>query len=362
MTCGHCVASVTEEVSQVAGVDGRRRRPRQRRPHRHQRRHRSTGGRPRRRRGGRLRRWREQHARPVIAAFVVGLAVVFAGRLGVGSAVGPDVGPSRRGRARRRRRARRRHGRAGATSAGHGGLHGPETATRSSSTATASPAGPAGPVTFRMLDADGAAVTAYDVKHERGPAPDRGRAATSPASSTCTRRSPTDGTWTTSLDADARHAGGCSPTSSRRRRRGPHARRRPGRARAPYRRPAPVPAPRDHRGRRLHRTLTATWTPATRRELTLRVSRDGRPVTDLQPYLGAYGHLVVLRDGDLAYLHVHPAGEPGDGTTEPGVRTSRSRRRRPARHLPAVPRLQARRRRPHRRVHRRASTATGSAP
>jgi hypothetical protein len=41
-------------------------------------------------------------------------------------------------------------------------------------------------------------------------------------------------------------------------------------------------------------------------ELTLTVSRDGRPVTDLQPYLGAYGHLVALRDGDLAYLHVHP--------------------------------------------------------
>ena len=53
-------------------------------------------------------------------------------------------------------------------------------------------------------------------------------------------------------------------------------------------------------------------------ELTLTVRRDGAPVTDLQPYLAAYGHLVALRDGDLAYLHVHPAGEPGDGTTEPG--------------------------------------------
>jgi hypothetical protein len=52
--------------------------------------------------------------------------------------------------------------------------------------------------------------------------------------------------------------------------------------------------------------------------LTLTVSRDGRPVTDLQPYLAAYGHLVVLRDGDLAYLHVHPTGEPGDGRTAPG--------------------------------------------
>ena len=53
-------------------------------------------------------------------------------------------------------------------------------------------------------------------------------------------------------------------------------------------------------------------------ELTLTVTREGEPVTDLEPYLGAYGHLVALRAGDLAYLHVHPEGAPGDGTTEPG--------------------------------------------
>lgn len=58
--------------------------------------------------------------------------------------------------------------------------------------------------------------------------------------------------------------------------------------------------------------------PGTAGELKLKVSRNGRPVTDLQPYLGAYGHLVALRSGDLAYLHVHPNGEPGDGTTRPG--------------------------------------------
>jgi hypothetical protein len=58
--------------------------------------------------------------------------------------------------------------------------------------------------------------------------------------------------------------------------------------------------------------------PGQESELTLSVSRDGEPVTDLQPYLAAYGHLVALRDGDLAYLHVHPAGEPGDGRTQPG--------------------------------------------
>ncbi|MBM7506159.1 heavy-metal-associated domain-containing protein [Agromyces aurantiacus] len=53
-------------------------------------------------------------------------------------------------------------------------------------------------------------------------------------------------------------------------------------------------------------------------ELTFTVTRDGEPVTTLEPYLGAYGHLVALRQGDLAYLHVHPMGEPGDGETEPG--------------------------------------------
>jgi hypothetical protein len=48
--------------------------------------------------------------------------------------------------------------------------------------------------------------------------------------------------------------------------------------------------------------------------VAVRVSRDGEPVTDLEPYLGAYGHLVALREGDLAYLHVHPEG--GDAGPE----------------------------------------------
>ncbi len=33
----------------------------------------------------------------------------------------------------------------------------------------------------------------------------------------------------------------------------------------------------------------------------------------LERYLGAYGHLVALRDGDLGYLHVHPEPELVDG-------------------------------------------------
>lgn len=64
--------------------------------------------------------------------------------------------------------------------------------------------------------------------------------------------------------------------------------------------------------------LTGGLTPGKSTELTLTVSKDGKPVTDLEPYLEAYGHLVALRQGDLAYLHVHPDGEPGDGETKPG--------------------------------------------
>ncbi|MEI5674131.1 MULTISPECIES: hypothetical protein [unclassified Nocardioides] len=46
-------------------------------------------------------------------------------------------------------------------------------------------------------------------------------------------------------------------------------------------------------------------------ELALTVQRGGEPVADLEPYLGASGHLVALRAGDLGYLHVHPEEGPG---------------------------------------------------
>lgn len=45
-------------------------------------------------------------------------------------------------------------------------------------------------------------------------------------------------------------------------------------------------------------------------ELTVRL--DGQTVTT-DPYLGARGHLVALRDGDLGYLHVHPLSDEGSG-------------------------------------------------
>ncbi len=59
-------------------------------------------------------------------------------------------------------------------------------------------------------------------------------------------------------------------------------------------------------------------------ELTFTVSRDGQELIDLEPYLGAFGHLVSLRVGDLAYLHTHPieqaeAGSSGGPAVEFGT-------------------------------------------
>ncbi len=65
-------------------------------------------------------------------------------------------------------------------------------------------------------------------------------------------------------------------------------------------------------------TMSGDATPNDQSTLTFSVTRNGKPVNDLQPYLGAFGHLVALRASDLAYLHVHPMGEPGDGNTPAG--------------------------------------------
>lgn len=62
-------------------------------------------------------------------------------------------------------------------------------------------------------------------------------------------------------------------------------------------------------------TMTGDLAAESASTLSFAVTRDGEPV-ELEPYLGADGHLVALREGDLAYLHVHP--EHVDGH-EPGT-------------------------------------------
>lgn len=83
--------------------------------------------------------------------------------------------------------------------------------------------------------------------------------------------------------------------------------------------PRPTPAPeRTVTVDDYQVTVAGDPVPGAGRVLTFTIHQDGTPVTDLDPYLGAYGHLVVLRAGDLAYVHVHPSGEPGDGITPAG--------------------------------------------
>jgi heme/copper-type cytochrome/quinol oxidase subunit 2 len=50
------------------------------------------------------------------------------------------------------------------------------------------------------------------------------------------------------------------------------------------------------------------------------ITKDGKPVTDLQNYLGAKGHAVILKEGTLDYIHAHPSDHGGGhgGMVMPG--------------------------------------------
>jgi len=59
--------------------------------------------------------------------------------------------------------------------------------------------------------------------------------------------------------------------------------------------------------------------PGAEATLRFRISRAGEPVESLQPYLGAAGHLVAIREDDLAYLHVHPLESSAKGGIDFGA-------------------------------------------
>lgn len=44
--------------------------------------------------------------------------------------------------------------------------------------------------------------------------------------------------------------------------------------------------------------------------VTFEIKKDGKLITNLQKYLGALGHTVVLREGDLQFIHAHPTQSP----------------------------------------------------
>lgn len=175
--------------------------------------------------------------------------------------------------------------------------------------------GRAVPVSFTIEGPDGTPVTEYDVEHEKR------------LHLIAVRRDQSgfqhvhpemgdDGTWRTRLRLDPgqwRLFADFKPTDGEALTLGGDLA-----VRGAYR---PTPTPEDTRTAQVDGytvDLDGELAASSEAKLTLEVSRDGRPVTDLEPYLGAYGHLVALRGGDLAYLHVHPEGTPGDGETEPG--------------------------------------------
>jgi hypothetical protein len=249
-----------------------------------------------------------------IAGFTLGLAVVFAAALGVGAIVRPDGGDVDNAHPQAHEAQPKAEAQdtdadlpAGLMSTEHGYTLGLDE--------TRVDAGKQVPLRFRITDATGAAVTRYVDNHEKQ------------LHLIVVRRDmvgfqhvhPTldgSGAWSVPVDlsagdyrvfADFVPAGGDALTLGA-----------DLHVAGPYD-PRPLPAATSTAtvdGYTV--TLSGDPQPNESSPLTLSVSRNGKPVTDLQPYLGAYGHLVALRASDLAYLHVHPMGEPGDGTTPAG--------------------------------------------
>lgn len=226
-------------------------------------------------------------ATPVrIAAFVAGLVAVFAAAFGVGRVADPDTTPV-----------------AEHETSSHGDEHASEEPEAAGSLRLALSRRELAPgetsVSFQIQDAAGQPVTAYDVEHEKelhlivlGT-----RGLTDFQHVHPTRAD--DGTWTVRLrlspgtsyrlyadgstggtgflaTADVFTTGGDRGAD-----------------------PVPAPSTSD-RVDGFDVELDQTDG-----EATLRVTRDGTPAA-LEPYLGALGHLVVIRVDDLEYLHVHP--------------------------------------------------------
>ncbi|MFZ2175308.1 MAG: hypothetical protein WAW17_15010 [Rhodococcus sp. (in: high G+C Gram-positive bacteria)] len=246
-----------------------------------------------------------------LALFAVGLGVVFVAAFGIGSAIGPDIeapAPTHSGDDDHAAAADVHTLTYGLTSSANGYT----LVLASSTTSTGSTA----PVAFRIIGPDGAPVTAYTGEHEKL------------LHLIVVRRDLSgyqhlhpelddSGTWSAPIDltsggdyrvyADFTPEGGEGTTLGT-----------DLRVAGPYD-PQPLPAPTSTTtvdGYTV--TLDGTLHTGHESNLTLSVSRDGQPVTNLQSYLGTYGHLVALRADDLAYLHVHPDGHPGDGVTAAG--------------------------------------------
>jgi hypothetical protein len=241
-----------------------------------------------------------------LVAFAAVLAVVFAGALGLGRAVDLDAGEA-------------------SEDADH--AHEAEAAAHESEPASPGPvadgglrlvlagatveAGVEAPLSFRIETDDGSALDRYDVVHDE------------PMHVIVARRDLAvyqhvhpvragDGGWTVPLRLDepgVYRVFADFTTDGRRVTLGADVS-----VAGPFA-PEPLPVPSASAASGGYEVRLAT-TPGEHGETAaFTVLRGGEPVADLEPYLGARGHLVALREGDLSFLHVHPIeGEAAPGT------------------------------------------------
>jgi hypothetical protein len=259
-----------------------------------------------------------------LSAYGAALALLISGAYGVGTAVGPLGAAAESGHSTMSGEAL-----TGAGAAGHGDSHSGTVAEAAEPAGLASSRGgytltPTDPTltpgttetfSFRITGPDGAPVTAFDVEHEKQMHLIVVRRDTTAFQHVHPDMAP-DGTWSVPLAVAAggsyRAFADFAPTSGEATTLGVDL-SAPGDY-APVTHPESRVAQVDGYAVELTGDLIAGQASP----VTLTVSRGGTPVTDLQPYLAAYGHLVALREGDLAYLHVHPEGMPGDGITPAG--------------------------------------------
>ncbi|MFG1697177.1 hypothetical protein [Nonomuraea sp. NPDC049309] len=259
-----------------------------------------------------------------LGVYVLGLAVVFGGALGAGRAIGPAGAPLPAEDHSAMAPAKQ-------TAEGHGDDHGGTTRQAASDTPgglqvsdkgyalnplTTIRAGEPTDFRFTVTGPDGKPLTRYEVEHEK----ELHFIVVSRDLATFQHLHPgrdADGVWSTKLTldepgayrafADFVPAGGSGLTLGA-----------DLLVAGDYEPEPPAEVSRTAEVDGYTVTLDGDLVPGRSSKLTLSVSKDGKPVTDLQPYLEAYGHLVALRAGDLAYLHVHPDGTPDDGKTAAG--------------------------------------------
>ncbi len=241
-----------------------------------------------------------------LAAFAALLGVTFGAAAAVGSALEPLRSPADG------------HGHSGAMAAGHGapaatlGLGVAEDGYVLSPDVATVPRGVTTELAFRVLAPDGRAVTDFDVAHERR------------MHLIVVRRDLTgyqhlhptlgaDGRWRVSLRLPA---GGVYRAFADFSTGGRPMTLATDLFVAGAFRPVPLPAPSAVDTTGPYRAELSAPVVAAGEETTLEyaLSRGGRPLAGVQPYLGADGHLVALREGDLAFQHVHPEESDTPGT------------------------------------------------